>query len=110
MLTMVKDHVIKYHKKPSPRPDLAPRCTLNDRPPRIGQCGSRIIAPIANGSCDDPHFTGVRLVKCRSLRNESSDPDLQKERLDPISTKKKESAKRNESDSVYSLNPENRNH
>ncbi|GBM16463.1 hypothetical protein AVEN_94949-1 [Araneus ventricosus] len=35
MLTMVKDHVIKYHKKPSPRLALAPVFPLNDWPPRL---------------------------------------------------------------------------
>ncbi|GBM21422.1 hypothetical protein AVEN_147904-1 [Araneus ventricosus] len=32
---MVKDHAIKYHKKLSSRPALAPGSTLNDRPPRL---------------------------------------------------------------------------
>ncbi|GBM17998.1 hypothetical protein AVEN_238394-1 [Araneus ventricosus] len=31
MFTMVKDHVIKYHKKTSP----SPVSTLNDQPPRL---------------------------------------------------------------------------
>ncbi|GBM19338.1 hypothetical protein AVEN_195978-1 [Araneus ventricosus] len=42
MLTMVKSHVIKYHKKPSSHPFLAPGSSshlflapLNDRPPRL---------------------------------------------------------------------------
>ncbi|GBO17538.1 hypothetical protein AVEN_219698-1 [Araneus ventricosus] len=35
MLTMIKDHVIKYHKKTSPLPALAPWSTLNDWPPRL---------------------------------------------------------------------------
>ncbi|GBL85948.1 hypothetical protein AVEN_174871-1 [Araneus ventricosus] len=36
MLTMAKeDYMIKYHKKTSPRPSLAPGSTLNDRPPRL---------------------------------------------------------------------------
>ncbi|GBN62507.1 hypothetical protein AVEN_163860-1 [Araneus ventricosus] len=35
MLTMVKDHMIKYHKKTSPRSALAPGSTLNDRLPRL---------------------------------------------------------------------------
>ncbi|GBO26721.1 hypothetical protein AVEN_238191-1 [Araneus ventricosus] len=35
MLTMVKVHVIKYHKKTSPCPALVPGSTLNDRPPRL---------------------------------------------------------------------------
>ncbi|GBN26476.1 hypothetical protein AVEN_201728-1 [Araneus ventricosus] len=35
MLTMVKVHVIKYHKKPSPRPALASGSTLNGRLPRL---------------------------------------------------------------------------
>ncbi|GBO11436.1 hypothetical protein AVEN_25178-1 [Araneus ventricosus] len=35
MFTMVKDHVIKYHKKTSPRPALTPGSTLNDQPPRL---------------------------------------------------------------------------
>ncbi|GBM14219.1 hypothetical protein AVEN_167305-1 [Araneus ventricosus] len=35
MLTMVKDHVIKYLKKTSHRPALEPGSTLNGRPPRF---------------------------------------------------------------------------
>ncbi|GBL90643.1 hypothetical protein AVEN_219312-1 [Araneus ventricosus] len=35
MLTMVKGHVIKYHKKPSPHPFLAPGSSLNARLPRL---------------------------------------------------------------------------
>ncbi|GBO11626.1 hypothetical protein AVEN_237823-1 [Araneus ventricosus] len=35
MLTMVKDPVIKCHKKSSHRPALAPGSTLNDRQPRL---------------------------------------------------------------------------
>ncbi|GBM20864.1 hypothetical protein AVEN_224111-1 [Araneus ventricosus] len=34
-LTMVKDYVIKYHKKSSHLPALTPGFTLNDRPPRL---------------------------------------------------------------------------
>ncbi|GBM37403.1 hypothetical protein AVEN_28353-1 [Araneus ventricosus] len=35
MLTMIKGHVIKYHKKPSPHPSLAPGSILNERPQRL---------------------------------------------------------------------------
>ncbi|GBM60463.1 hypothetical protein AVEN_117974-1 [Araneus ventricosus] len=35
MLTMVKGHVIKYHRKPPPLPALPPGSTVNDRPPRL---------------------------------------------------------------------------
>ncbi|GBM32990.1 hypothetical protein AVEN_263485-1 [Araneus ventricosus] len=57
MLTMVKDHVIKYYKKISPRPVLAPGSTLTTgRRDFIGHCDPRIIAPITSGSCDDPPF------------------------------------------------------
>ncbi|GBM41447.1 hypothetical protein AVEN_130919-1 [Araneus ventricosus] len=35
MLTMIKDHVIKYHRKSSPLPALPPGSTVNDRPPRL---------------------------------------------------------------------------
>ncbi|GBO03319.1 hypothetical protein AVEN_42486-1 [Araneus ventricosus] len=45
---MVKYHVIKYHKKPSPRPALGPRPTLNDRPPRL----HRALGPPHNS----PHY------------------------------------------------------
>ncbi|GBM77049.1 hypothetical protein AVEN_79060-1 [Araneus ventricosus] len=45
MLTMVKGHVIKYHKKPPPHPSLVPGSTLNDRPPRL-----RALRPPHNSS------------------------------------------------------------
>ncbi|GBN48164.1 hypothetical protein AVEN_222054-1 [Araneus ventricosus] len=55
MLPMVKGHVIKYHKKPSPHPSLAPESTLNDRPPRLHRTlWSPHNNPITSGSCDDP--------------------------------------------------------
>ncbi|GBM64635.1 hypothetical protein AVEN_91706-1 [Araneus ventricosus] len=50
MSTMVNGHVIKYHKKPSPRPSLAPESTLNDRPPRLHRA---LWSPITSGTCDD---------------------------------------------------------
>ncbi|GBM31388.1 hypothetical protein AVEN_99606-1 [Araneus ventricosus] len=57
MLTMVKVHVIKYHKKTSPRPGLEPGFILNDgRHDFFGNCGLRIIAPITRSSRDDPPF------------------------------------------------------
>ncbi|GBM46560.1 hypothetical protein AVEN_271513-1 [Araneus ventricosus] len=64
LLTVCKVHVFKFlnRKKPSSRPALASGYYMNDRPPQLHlDCGSCIIAPITNGSCDEPsHFTGVR--------------------------------------------------
>ncbi|GBO43397.1 hypothetical protein AVEN_229646-1 [Araneus ventricosus] len=37
MLTMLKYHVIKYHKKTSQTPCLGTPSTMNDRPPRLHQ-------------------------------------------------------------------------
>ncbi|GBN44188.1 hypothetical protein AVEN_130819-1, partial [Araneus ventricosus] len=39
----------------------------------------------------------LTVMMSRSLRNESEDPDPQKERRDPIPSKRNENAKRNES-------------
>ncbi|GBM67289.1 hypothetical protein AVEN_201219-1 [Araneus ventricosus] len=50
---MVKGHLIKYHKKPSPQPSLAPGSTLNDQPPRLHRA---LCSPITSGSCNDPPF------------------------------------------------------
>ncbi|GBN23039.1 hypothetical protein AVEN_269319-1 [Araneus ventricosus] len=57
MLTMVKVHAIKYHKKPSPRPAFAPGSTLNGRLPRLHRAlWSPHNSPITSGSCVDPPF------------------------------------------------------
>ncbi|GBN82305.1 hypothetical protein AVEN_146909-1 [Araneus ventricosus] len=70
MLPMVKGHVIKYHKKPSPHPSLAPESTLNDRPPRLHRTlWSPHNNPITSGSCDDPPFyRGTTLHRRWALR------------------------------------------
>ncbi|GBM98992.1 hypothetical protein AVEN_45565-1 [Araneus ventricosus] len=51
---MVKDHAIKYHKKTSLRPALAPGSTSNDRPPRLHRA---LWSPH-----NSPHYE--RLMRC----------------------------------------------
>ncbi|GBM70784.1 hypothetical protein AVEN_127332-1 [Araneus ventricosus] len=59
---MVKDHVIKYHKKPSPRLALAPGFPLNDWPPRLHRAlRSTHNSPHLQSAhaTTPPHYTGV---------------------------------------------------
>ncbi|GBL79624.1 hypothetical protein AVEN_18179-1 [Araneus ventricosus] len=62
---MVKDHVIKYHKKTSSRPAMAPGSTLNDF---IGHCSRRIIAPLRATHATTPILPGYDPLSEIALR------------------------------------------
>ncbi|GBL85646.1 hypothetical protein AVEN_76774-1 [Araneus ventricosus] len=84
---MVKGHVIKYHKKTSPRPDLAPGSTLNDRPPMWSPHNSphyeRLVRrpPILLGTTSDVSFTPKRILGSGSAIGTTGSDSDQKERI-----------------------------